>query len=345
MKVGKVAAAVLALPVGVVVCTVALLMSFTSGWTAAGCYGDAATATAADASSADAATEVTGWDERKAMDQFGGRQGPDDVCRPYAFGQCTWWTCMRQFMLGHKVGSFWGNGADWAASGVKNGWTAGKAVAGGIVSYAPGALGADGTYGHVGVIEKVEGDRVITSEKGAGYRVWSKSLPLQAPAGLTYLAPPDGSSSAGSDADTGSGSTSQAKASCRTDGGSAGVSAVDASYEGDGTHASPAQARAIAKQLIPQFFPGSDEDAEFSCLVSLWNGESGWRWDAANPGSGAYGIPQSLPASKMASAGSDWKDNAGTQIKWGLAYIRGRADYGTPCKAWEKWQSRSPHWY
>jgi hypothetical protein len=59
--------------------------------------------------------------------------------------------------------------------------------------------------------------------------------------------------------------------------------------------------------------------------------ESSWRYDAENP-DGAYGIPQAYPASKMASAGSDWRTNPATQIKWGLGYITGR--YGTPCGAW-----------
>lgn len=70
---------------------------------------------------------------------------------------------------------------------------------------------------------------------------------------------------------------------------------------------------------------------EFDCLVVLWNRESGWRANAANPSSGAYGIPQSLPGSKMASAGTDWQTNAETQINWGLTYIAGR--YGSPCAA------------
>jgi cell wall-associated NlpC family hydrolase len=67
-------------------------------------------------------------------------------------------------------------------------------------------------------------------------------------------------------------------------------------------------------------------------LDMLWNRESGWRVDATNPTSGAYGIPQSLPAIKMASAGADWRTNAQTQIRWGLGYIRDR--YGTPQHAW-----------
>ena len=79
-------------------------------------------------------------------------------------------------------------------------------------------------------------------------------------------------------------------------------------------------------------------DAEFGCLVALWNRESGWRVNAYNAGSGAYGIPQALPGSKMASAGADWETNAATQISWGLGYIGGR--YGTPCGAWAHSEAR-----
>ena len=70
---------------------------------------------------------------------------------------------------------------------------------------------------------------------------------------------------------------------------------------------------------------------QFSCLVKLWERESNWRWNATNKSSGAYGIPQSLPASKMASAGADWRTNPETQIRWGINYIEGR--YGSPCAA------------
>jgi len=82
-------------------------------------------------------------------------------------------------------------------------------------------------------------------------------------------------------------------------------------------------------------------DSEFSCLDSLWTKESGWSWSANNGGSGAYGIPQSLPGSKMASAGSDWQTNPVTQIKWGLQYIANV--YGTPCSAWG--HSQAVNWY
>ncbi len=82
---------------------------------------------------------------------------------------------------------------------------------------------------------------------------------------------------------------------------------------------------------------------QWQCLDNLWERESNWRHLAANPSSGAYGIPQALPGYKMATAGSDWETNPATQIEWGLTYIEGR--YGTPCYAWGVWSNHSPHWY
>ncbi|MFJ4739024.1 transglycosylase SLT domain-containing protein [Streptomyces sp. NPDC088775] len=81
--------------------------------------------------------------------------------------------------------------------------------------------------------------------------------------------------------------------------------------------------------------------AQYQCLDSLIRRESGWNHRAANPSSGAYGLMQALPGSKMASAGSDWRTNPLTQIKWGLSYIKSR--YGTPCGAWNFWQKNG--WY
>jgi hypothetical protein len=80
---------------------------------------------------------------------------------------------------------------------------------------------------------------------------------------------------------------------------------------------------------------------QWDALYALWNQESGWRTNADNPSSGAYGIPQSLPASKMAAAGSDYLTNPRTQITWGLDYIAGT--YGTPEAAWAHEQANN--WY
>ncbi len=96
--------------------------------------------------------------------------------------------------------------------------------------------------------------------------------------------------------------------------------------------------RQVARALLGEFGFGSDQ---FGCLDSLWTRESGWNTHADNPSSSAYGIPQALPGSKMASAGPDWADNPATQIRWGLGYIASR--YGSPCGAWG--HSQSYGWY
>ena len=100
----------------------------------------------------------------------------------------------------------------------------------------------------------------------------------------------------------------------------------------------PGTAQAIAYEMVLARGWGDDQ---FACLVALWNRESGWRVNAYNAGSGAYGIPQALPGNKMATAGADWETNPATQITWGLNYIGGR--YGSPCGAWE--HSESVGWY
>ena len=93
----------------------------------------------------------------------------------------------------------------------------------------------------------------------------------------------------------------------------------------------------IAQKLLNQ----KGEGSQFSCLQPLWGQESKWSVSANNPGSGAYGIPQALPGSKMASAGPDWQSSAKTQIKWVLQYIQ--STYGSPCAAWSHEQSAG--WY
>jgi hypothetical protein len=96
--------------------------------------------------------------------------------------------------------------------------------------------------------------------------------------------------------------------------------------------------KAAARAMLAEF---GFADSQFSCLSSLWTRESNWLYTATNPSSGAYGIPQSLPASKMASAGADYRTNPVTQIRWGLGYIK--QVYGTPCAAWA--HSQSTGWY
>ncbi|HEY6311268.1 MAG TPA: lytic transglycosylase domain-containing protein [Streptosporangiaceae bacterium] len=91
----------------------------------------------------------------------------------------------------------------------------------------------------------------------------------------------------------------------------------------------PHTAQSIGYNIMGSF--GFSPTTYFGCLLDLWNRESGWVYDAENA-SGAYGIPQALPGSKMASAGPDWQTNPATQISWGLGYIK--QIYGNPCSAW-----------
>ncbi|MBT2405707.1 transglycosylase SLT domain-containing protein [Streptomyces sp. ISL-87] len=94
-----------------------------------------------------------------------------------------------------------------------------------------------------------------------------------------------------------------------------------------------AQVKAIAQQMVPS--------GQFQCFSNIINQESTWNYKAVNSSSGAYGLVQALPGSKMASAGSDWRTNPATQIKWGLGYMNDR--YGSPCGAWNFHQANG--WY
>jgi resuscitation-promoting factor RpfB len=102
----------------------------------------------------------------------------------------------------------------------------------------------------------------------------------------------------------------------------------------------PGSAQAIAQGLMSQSPWDFSVSSQWGCLDSLWQVESGWNYLAENA-SGAYGIPQALPGSKMASAGADWATDPTTQIKWGLGYIQGT--YGQPCTAWE--HEEADGWY
>ncbi|MBN9156100.1 MULTISPECIES: hypothetical protein [unclassified Microbacterium] len=107
---------------------------------------------------------------------------------------------------------------------------------------------------------------------------------------------------------------------------------------GGGVNVDPAGAQAYAAGQLGNYGWGQDQ---FPCLYRLWMQESSWRADALNPDSDAYGIPQALPAEKLAAAGPDWRTNGNTQIDWGLNYIQDR--YGSPCGAWA--HEVSNNWY
>lgn len=106
-------------------------------------------------------------------------------------------------------------------------------------------------------------------------------------------------------------------------------SEVTAMFVADAGVPQAGTAKAYARDFLTQVELGGSE--QYSCLVKLWERESNWRYNAKNKSSGAYGIPQSLPGTKMASEGADWLTNPETQIRWGIKYIKGR--YGSPCGA------------
>ncbi|MCD0483725.1 lytic transglycosylase domain-containing protein [Streptacidiphilus sp. ASG 303] len=101
-----------------------------------------------------------------------------------------------------------------------------------------------------------------------------------------------------------------------------------------GRSAAPASPRLTALRIV-------GGGSRFLCFSAIVERESGWDPTAVNPSSGAYGLVQALPGSKMASAGGDWRTDPATQIRWGLSYMNGR--YGSPCGAWAFW--RTHHWY
>lgn len=109
-------------------------------------------------------------------------------------------------------------------------------------------------------------------------------------------------------------------------------------YVADAETPATGTVKEFAYSLVISYGWGRDQ---YSCLVALWERESNWRWNAFNKSSGAYGIPQSLPAAKMAEMGADWQTNPETQIRWGVNYIKHR--YGAPCGAMA--HSNKFNWY
>lgn len=172
--------------------------------------------------------------------------------------------------------------------------------------------------------------RDTTAEQAAGYELGQKVAAQKAEQQRkrAAAAAAQAAAAASASADTGGGST-----------GASGGSGTSYPSTG-GVVVDPAAAQAYARSALGSYGWGDDQ---FSCLVSLWTQESGWRANALNASSGAYGIPQSLPAEKMSAAGADWRTNANTQINWGLAYIK--SAYGSPCGAWGHEMSVNPHWY
>ena len=225
--------------------------------------------------------------------------------------------------IGRGAGEEWcADFIDWLALRTKNRsavpWTAS----------APGMANAFGSKYRAGTAGAMPGDIVFFGPSKAGiYHVGLAS----GPGGAGSIPTIAGNSSNMVRAYTGTGIAGYAHPNYPHPG-------TAGSVPGSLVHASAASAKAWARQNLGTYGWGQ---GQFGPLERLWTRESNWRWNALNRSSGAYGIPQSLPGSKMASAGRDWRDNAGTQVKWGLGYIKGR--YNSPAGAWA--HSQATGWY
>lgn len=186
------------------------------------------------------------------------------------------------------------------------------------------------------------------ADEGANVPEDSSSEPSQSPSqssGDSDSGPSDNSSSNSGSSDSGSsnnnsGSSGNSGNSGSDNPGNSSNPGSSDSGQSSGRlwHPTPAQAQTYAAGAAAQYgWTGQN----WTDLVSLWNRESSWLWYAENSSSGAYGIPQSLPGSKMAAFGENWRDDAAVQIDWGLSYIAGR--YGNPSAAWQ--HSEQYGWY
>ncbi len=190
------------------------------------------------------------------------------------------------------------------------------AVAVGAKVFAP----RSGAFSAVQAIEMVPGSHTMAALETERAQLIAMTAAART---LTVVAKPKLASPAEVAAATPSTTTTSTSTSTGTGSGGGGIVYVTS------TPPNPNTAQSIAYSMLASF--GFSPTTYFGCLLDIWNRESGWRYDAENA-SGAYGIPQALPGSKMASAGADWQTNPATQIKWGLGYIK--AIYGNPCSAW-----------
>jgi hypothetical protein len=198
------------------------------------------------------------------------------------------------------------------------------AVAAYIMS--PSGRGASGLASALSALPKSGSIQALEAERQQIIVMDAAASTLSTAAKPAKVAPADviASAKASEQAAANAASSSSSDSSSSSSGGSGSTDVVQAAAPDPGT------AQHIGYEMLPSF--GFNQTTEWTCLLDLWNQESGWVYDAENP-SGAYGIPQSLPGDKMASAGADWQTNPSTQIKWGLGYITDV--YGTPCGAWD----------
>lgn len=265
-----------------------------------------------------------------------------------SYPQCTWWVKVRLAQLGIPKYGAAGDGRNVADHLINvAGW---KRVnpgmhairIGDVVSYQPGALGAVAGYGHVDLVEKVSDgnpntmwtsdgnmskaytDPVLLQHGGDFYRLWKAGR-------ITVARYTGGHEKTMSDTD----SPSVVSASCPVDGGVLAGGDVKPATAGDHK-----KYQDYARSQFTRFgWEDSESGSNFQALIRLWTQESGWNPGAVNASSGACGIVQALPCSKIGSPAQqkDYK----AQIDWGLVYIKNR--YGTPVGAWR--HEVSYHWY
>lgn len=266
----------------------------------------------------------------------------DDAMSPlgYAWGNCTDFVAWRINRDAGVLGPDWrytwseltpqgGDGGSWARPGNLEGWQVTTAPVPGDIFSVPAGLaawgGSGGPYGHVGYIGAVNADGSVVAENygGGRYFVFTKSAAEVQEAIATGIVFKHNPNNTGASAPAGAGGAE--------------TGGAEAAGSGSG-RLSVAQAQEYASSQLGAY--GWDE-GQRQCLIELWTRESSWRWNAQNPDSGAYGIPQALPAEKLAEQGAGWREDARIQIDWGLGYIRDR--YGSPCQA-DAFQ-RSNNWY
>ncbi|MET9879924.1 transglycosylase SLT domain-containing protein [Actinacidiphila glaucinigra] len=210
----------------------------------------------------------------------------------------------------------------------------GIAVASATAVTSVGAVVGVATSSQASVQPVAATDSTVLADIPAGQQVQQASLTQQVKAqsdaadtGTRQAAEQAARKQAGKDATARMAAEAKAEADRKAEAAARAALVVKASY-------TVAEVQAMAQGIV-------GDASQYQCFSNIVTHESGWNYTATNSSSGAYGLVQALPGSKMASAGADWRTNPGTQIKWGLKYMDSR--YGSPCGAWSFWQANN--WY
>lgn len=274
----------------------------------------------------------------------------------FAYGNCTDYVAWRLIEdeggtpRPHNVfGKFFpvkglvGHGFQWGMPGVLPGWKVVKHASdirpGDVISYQGKVDYSDPTYGHVAYIAENTGNTIRIQEY-SNYQYGERAFTISHiqseidSGGVVVKHNAHLPAGASSDDEADASSTTV----CGVEQADDDTSDVTVNHVAlDPENTDKGKYQRFALKHFAEHGWTSDVDHQMDCLIQLWQHESGWRTNAHNP-SGAHGIPQALPGSKM---GPGWEDDYRVQIKWGLGYIQGR--YGSPCGAWGSWQQKK--WY